>query len=134
MPCLRESAKAPPPTSISRAAWQAHAVNTARVLNAIDPHYIRSRPFRTMPGTPMAEAMANGDFEMLTPTEQLQELRLTIQQLEVTGRVCFDHMGNYWRNPQGRLLFSHSYEGYPFPDAKQQVLDLIDDGLAVGRC
>ena len=117
-----------------RSAWQAHAVNTARVLNAIDPHYIRSRPFRTMPGTPMAEAMANGDFEMLTPTEQLQELRLTIQQLEVTGRVCFDHMGNYWRNPQGRLLFSHSYEGYPFPDAKQQVLDLIDDGLAVGRC
>jgi hypothetical protein len=75
--------------------------------------------------------MEAGDFEMLTPTGQLKELRLTMQELSVTGRVCFDHAGNYWRNRRGGLLFSQSYEGYPFPQEKQTVLDLIDEGLQV---
>mgnify|MGYP000131455376 CR=1 FL=1 len=46
------------------------------------------------------------------------------------GRVCFDHVGNYWKNRRGGHLFSHSYEGYRFPQEKQNVLDLIDEGLA----
>ncbi|WP_246805152.1 radical SAM protein [Desulfosarcina cetonica] len=112
-----------------KALWRAHATNTARVLNEIDPHYIRSRPFRPWEGTPMAEALAAGRFEMLGATEQLEELRLTMETLAVTGRVCFDHAGNYWRDPQGRLLFSHSYEGYKFPEEKQAVLDRIAEGL-----
>ncbi len=116
-----------------KARWAQHARNTARVLNAIDPHYIRSRPFRAWPGTPMAQAEAEGRFEMLTPTEQLHELRLTMQVLSVSSRVCFDHAGNYWKNRRGGHLFSHSYEGYQFPREKQKVLDLIDEGLAVGR-
>lgn len=113
--------------------WQAHAENTARVLSAIDPHYIRSRPFRAWPGTPLAREVADGAFEMLTPTEQLRELRLTIQTLSVTGRVCFDHVGNHWQDRQGRLLFSHDYQGYKFPEEKQTVLDRIDEGLRVGE-
>jgi hypothetical protein len=102
------------------------------VLNAIDPHYIRSRPFRTWPGTPMAREAAEQRFQVLTPTEQLHELRLTMQELSVSSRVCFDHAGNYWKNRQGGQLFSHSYEGYQFPREKQRVLGLIDEGLAVG--
>ena len=113
--------------------WQDHARNTARVLSQIDPHYIRSRPFRPWPGTPMAREMAGQTFEMLTPGEQLRELRLTMQELSVNGRVCFDHAGNHWKNRRGQLLFTHSYEGYQFPQEKQAVLDLIDDGLEVGN-
>jgi hypothetical protein len=116
-----------------KALWEQHARNTARVLSEIDPHYIRSRPLRPWPGTPLAREMEEGAFEMLTPGEQLKELRLTMQELSVTGRVCFDHAGNYWKNPRGHLLFTHSYEGYQFPEEKQRVLDLIDDGLTVGR-
>lgn len=112
-----------------RSLWQDHAKNTARVLSEIDPHYIRSRPLRAMPGTPLARDMADGTFGRLTAAEQLLELRLTMQTLSVTGRVCFDHAGNYWKNRQGRLLFSHSYEGYKFPEEKQTVLDLIEEGL-----
>ena len=52
-----------------------------------------------------------------------------MQNLEVTSRVCFDHMANYWRGSSGGLLFSHDYEGYKFPDEKQRVLELIEDGL-----
>jgi len=115
-----------------KALWEQHARNTARVLNEIDPHYIRSRPMRPWPGTPLAREAADGAFEMLTPAGQLRELRLTMAELSVTGRVCFDHAGNYWKNSRGRHLFSHSYEGYRFPQEKQLVLDLIDEGLKVG--
>ena len=115
-----------------KALWEQHARNTARVLSEIDPHYIRSRPLRPWPGTPLAQAAADGTFEMLTPAEQLRELRLTMEALSVTGRVCFDHVGNFWKNRRGGHLFSHSYEGYRFPQEKQAVLDLIDEGLMVG--
>lgn len=112
-----------------KAHWQDHARNTAHVLSEIDPHYIRSRPLRPWPGTPLAREMAEQTFEMLTAAEQLRELRLTMQELSISGRVCFDHAGNYWKNGDGRLLFTHSYEGYKFPEEKQAVLDLIDQGL-----
>jgi radical SAM superfamily enzyme YgiQ (UPF0313 family) len=116
-----------------KALWQAHARNTARVLSAIDPHYIRSRPFRIWPGTPMAREAAEDGFDPLTPGEQLAELRMTMEELSITGRVCFDHAGNYWRDRRGRLLFSHDYEGYKFPEEKPVVLDRIDAGLAVDK-
>ncbi|MDZ7760601.1 MAG: radical SAM protein [Desulfovermiculus sp.] len=113
--------------------WESHARETARVLSEINPHYIRSRPFRPLPGTPMYEQYQEGTLRLLTPTEQLQELRLTMENLEVTSRVCFDHMANYWRGRGGGLLFSHDYEGYKFPEQKAQVLAFIEDGLQYGQ-
>ncbi len=113
--------------------WENHARNTAHVLNSINPHYIRSRPFHPWPGTPMHDAIQNNEFQMLSPDEQLHELKLTIQELDVTANVCFDHAGNYWKDRHGSLLFTHSYEGYKFPQDKQTVLDLIDEGLKAGN-
>lgn len=112
--------------------WRQHAQNTARVINQINPHYMRSRPFRSWPGTPIAQEVADNRLTLLSPHQQLEELRLTMEELTFTGRVCFDHMGNYWKDRQGTLLFTHSYEGYKFPEEKQMVLDRIDEGLAVG--
>ena len=112
-----------------KAMWQNHAINTARVLNEIDPHYIRSRPFYPIEGTPMHERMNTGDFQLLSADEQLTELRLMMENLNFTAKVCFDHAANYWRDRRGGLLFSQSYEGYKFPDEKDRVLALIDEGL-----
>ena len=109
--------------------WEAHARNTARVLNEINPHYIRSRPFYPAPGTPIFEDNEDGAFQTLTGEEQLMELKVMIGALEVTSKVCFDHAGNYWRNRKGRLLFTQDYEGYRFPAEKPRVLALIDEGL-----
>jgi radical SAM superfamily enzyme YgiQ (UPF0313 family) len=106
-----------------------HAVNTAKVLNAINPHYIRSRPFYPLPGTPMHAEVQNKTFELISAEELLMELRIMISGLDVTSRVCFDHAGNYWKNRAGELLFSHAYEGYKFPEEKEMVLALIDEGL-----
>jgi hypothetical protein len=111
--------------------WEAHARGTARVLNAIDPHYIRSRPFFPHPGTPLFDDYQRKDKQLLSPREQLVELRLMMEELEVTSKVCFDHAGNHWVGRDGRTLFSHSYEGYKFPEEKERVLGLIDEGIEV---
>jgi radical SAM superfamily enzyme YgiQ (UPF0313 family) len=113
--------------------WQNHAKHTARVLNAINPHYIRSRPFFPLSGTPIFDDLQQGRFEMLTTEQLLQELKQVMTALDVTSKVCFDHAGNYWKNRKGDYLFSHSYEGYQFPDRKQEVLDLIEEGLHAGN-
>ena len=114
-----------------KARWQDHARNTARVLNKIDPHYIRSRPFFPAAGTPLHEKYESGRFTMLSPEEHLLELKLMMAELNVTSKVCFDHAGNYWQNRNGGLLFSQSYEGYKFPEEKPRVLRLIEEGLTV---
>ena len=55
-----------------------------------------------------------------------------ISALDLTSKVCFDHMGNHWRTAKGDLVFTHDYEGYQFPDEKNRVLERIDMGLAFG--
>ncbi len=109
--------------------WRNHAMNTAKVLNEINPHYIRSRPFNSLPGTGLQELIADGKMQLLSAEEQLTELKLMMENLDVTSKVCFDHAANYWLNRHGGLLFTHSYEGYKFPEEKARVLALIDEGL-----
>ena len=112
-----------------RQMTRAHATNTAWVLTEINPHYIRSRPFRAIAGTRLYDQVQAGKVHLLSCREQLTELRQTLSGLDVTSRVCFDHAGNNWRGRQGRLLLIHDYEGYQFPQEKNRVLALIDEGL-----
>jgi biotin synthase-like enzyme len=109
--------------------WENHARHTAHVLNSINPHYIRTRPFGPWPGTPIYDACERGELTMLTPEEQLEELKLMVQELDVTSKLCFDHANNYWTDRDGQLLFTHSYEGYQMPEKKQKVLEIIDKGI-----
>jgi hypothetical protein len=116
-----------------KAMWENHARNTARVMNEINPHYIRSRPFFPSPGTPLFEDHESGEFEPLSPSEQLIELKLMMEELDFTSKVCFDHAGNYWRGKNGGLLFTQSYEGYKFPEQKPVVLKLLEEGIEVQK-
>ena len=114
-----------------KALWEPHARNTAKVLSAIDPDYIRSRPLTIWTGTPLQFESDSGEFEPLSATEHLYELKVTIENLNVTSRVCFDHAGNYWKNRRGSHLLSLGYEGYKFPEEKQTLLGLIEEGLRI---
>jgi hypothetical protein len=111
--------------------WEQHASNTARVLNEINPHYARSRPFYPAPGTPMADSLEKGEYHLLSPLGVLAEIRLLVSELNCSSRICFDHDGNRWTDENGRRLFDLSYEGYKFPEEKAQVLQLIERGLGV---
>lgn len=116
-----------------RERWEQHAENTARVLTAINPHYIRSRPFVPAVGTPIYEEYERGDLHVSSPHERLEELRLMVQGLEVTSRVCFDHAMNSWVDSRGGLLFRQDYEGYKFPEEKPLVLERIQEGIDISE-
>jgi len=113
-----------------RERWRNHAQNTARVLSAINPHYIRSRPFVPRPGTPIFEDYEQGRLHLSSPHERLEELECMIGALDVTSKICFDHAMNAWTDRRGGLLFRQDYEGYKFPEEKPLVLERIREGLA----
>ncbi len=108
-----------------------HAENTARVLSAINPHYIRSRPLVPRRGTALFEDVAEGRMRLSSPHERLQELEWMISNLDVTSKVCFDHAMNAWVDRRGALLFRQDYEGYRFPEEKPLLLERIREGLTV---
>lgn len=114
-----------------REHWRRHAENTARVLTAINPNYIRSRPFIPRRGTPIFEDYEQGRLNLSSPHERLEELRVMIEGLNVTSRVCFDHHMNAWKNRHGGLLFHQDYEGYKLPEEKPFILELIREGLSL---
>jgi radical SAM superfamily enzyme YgiQ (UPF0313 family) len=114
-----------------RERWQQHAENSARVLSAINPHYIRSRPLVPRRGTPLFEEVEQGRMHLSSPHERLQELAAMIGALEVSSRLCFDHAMNAWADRDGRLLFRQDYEGYGLPQEKPLVLERIREGLDV---
>jgi len=114
-----------------RDRFKQHAENTARVLTEIDPDFIRLRPLMVMPGVPLYEEYEKGDLKLSSPHERLQELKILVENLNVTGRLCFDHFLNAWYRDSSRnqTLFSQDYNGYKFPEQKAEVLKLIEMGL-----
>jgi radical SAM superfamily enzyme YgiQ (UPF0313 family) len=110
-----------------KAFSEQHAQGTVRVLNAVDPDYTRMRPLAVMPGTPLYQSYEDGEFELLTPRELLEEMRTMIEGLEITGRVCFDHANN--PHTKGGYVFDLDHDGYKFPEEQRHVLALIDRAL-----
>jgi len=119
--------------------FRQHAENTARVLTEINPDYIRSRPLVPIPGTQLYDeftrgnfklsSFTRGNFKLSSPHQRLEELKLMVQDLDFNGRIVFDHFNNSWRNARGGPLLTGDHEGYKFPEEKQKVLLLIEQGL-----
>jgi len=78
-----------------RERWAQHARETASVLNAIDPDFIRLRTLMIIEGTGIAEMMKVGAFTPQRPLEILIEERLLIEGLDVSGELLSDHVSNY---------------------------------------
>ena len=98
-----------------------HAVETARVLSAIDPDFIRIRSLAVAPGTPLADKEGAGEFEPLSAVDTMRELRLLIENLEgITSRIVSDHILNLLEEVQGKL-----------PEDKDAIIAAIDRFLAL---
>jgi radical SAM superfamily enzyme YgiQ (UPF0313 family) len=110
-----------------------HAMNTARVLSAINPDFVRSRRFVPRKATPLFEEWKKGEFQLLSPHEQLKEIGMMIENLDITGKVCFDHFINpAYRVGSGYVwLFKQDYDGYKFPEEKPKVLEILKQGLEI---
>ncbi len=75
--------------------WKQHARGTARVLNAIDPEFIRVRTLIAFPGTPLQDAIDRGEFRQISLESVLREERLLIDLLEVHSEFVSDHVSNF---------------------------------------
>jgi radical SAM superfamily enzyme YgiQ (UPF0313 family) len=73
----------------------AHARETAFVLNAMNPEFIRVRTFLPKMNTLMLHQIKKGRFQVLSPHEVLKELALIIENLNVTSKIRSDHYTNY---------------------------------------
>jgi len=83
-----------------------HARQTARVINEIEPTFLRLRTFVPKINTPLLEDVKEGRFHMLTPHGVLQETRHILDGLSIGTRLTSDHYTNYinlWGNlPQDK--------------------------------
>lgn len=73
-----------------------HALESAKVISAIDPDYVGILTLMLENGTSMHEAVQKGNFHILTPEEVMQETREFLQNLEVTNCIFrSNHASNY---------------------------------------
>jgi radical SAM superfamily enzyme len=100
---------------------QDHALETARVINAINPHFIRLRSLRIPNRAPLYEDMRSGRFTPLSDDETVREIRLLIENLSnITSTFTSDHIMNLLAEVEGT-----------FPDDKEQMLAVIDRYFAL---
>jgi histone acetyltransferase (RNA polymerase elongator complex component) len=87
-----------------QAMWREHAIETARVLNRINPHFIRLRSLRVPERIPLYENLKNGSFVMQTDDALAEEIRVFIEALDgITSRVSSDHIMNLLEDVSGKL-------------------------------
>jgi radical SAM superfamily enzyme YgiQ (UPF0313 family) len=82
--------------------WEAHARESAAVVSAVWPHFLRLRSLVLLPGTPLREEHEAGTFRAASPLTRLREVRRLIEQLQPPEpsppghalEVCSDHVSN----------------------------------------
>ncbi len=98
-----------------REMWREHAVETANVLNQINPHFIRLRSLRVPNRIPLYRKLKEGHFTMQTDDGLAEEIRVFIETLDrITSTVTSDHIMNLLEEVSGRL-----------PEDKNKMLQVI---------
>ncbi|MDD5082970.1 MAG: radical SAM protein [Dehalococcoidales bacterium] len=95
--------------------WREHALETARVLNEIDPDFIRVRTLAIKEGMPLYKEVANGNFVRANDEEIVAEERLLIENLQCQANYVSDHITNLLQELEGNL-----------PEDKKKFLEIID--------
>jgi hypothetical protein len=98
-----------------KALWREHAIESARVLNAIDPHFIRIRTLRVNKSLLMWPDVESGVFVKTTDEEMMDELKLLIQNLDCHANLVSDHINNLLPEVEGKL-----------PEDKGKMLSIIE--------
>jgi len=103
--------------------WKEHAVESARVLNAIGPDFIRLRTLTIQHGTPLREKLEKGEFVLTPPLERLKEVRLFIETSDLEScYLASDHLTNYlWA---GKDIIYRGVAGN-LPDDKRGMLETL---------
>ncbi len=106
-----------------KSMWREHAVETAKVLNQIDPDFIRVRTLKVLNIMPLYRKIESGEIELLSDDEMVEEQKLLIENLDgITSRFTSDHILNLLEELEGK-----------FPEAKDQMLAVINRYLALSQ-
>jgi radical SAM superfamily enzyme YgiQ (UPF0313 family) len=96
-----------------------HISDTIKVLNEINPDFIRIRTFLPKINTPILKEIELEKFKILSPHEIIQETYDLIKCLKVDSQIFSDHYTNYIR-VNGKL-----------PEDKNIMLDLIKKSFKI---
>jgi biotin synthase-like enzyme len=93
-----------------------HAEETARVINEINPDFVRLRTFHAVPGTDLFEMVQRGEFNPIGDEEVLREIRRFIECLHgIETTIVSDHILNLLEELNGKL-----------PEDQEHLLEIID--------
>jgi hypothetical protein len=96
-----------------------NALESARVVNAINPDFVRFRSLYVTNNTPLADMVDAGTFDPPDEDEMVEEIRLFIDSLEgVSTTLVSDHVLNLLEEVEGTL-----------PQDKERLLGVIDSYL-----
>jgi len=98
-----------------------HAIETARVINAVNPHFVRFRSLYVRRSGELIEMVREGKFTPPGEDDMVLEIRTMIERLEgIESTIVSDHILNLLEEVEGTL-----------PRDKQQMLDVIDRYLSL---
>ncbi len=101
--------------------WKPHAIETAKVLNQIDPDFIRVRTLKVLKDMPLSEKIETREFVLSSDDEIIREERLFIDELHgITSYFASDHILNLLEEVEGQL-----------PGEKLKMIGVIDRYLAL---
>ena len=98
-----------------REMWREHALETAKVLNEIDPDFIRVRTLAIKKEMPLYDEVENGNFIRAKDEEIIEEEKLLIEHLDCHSNYVSDHITNLLQEIEGKL-----------PQDKEKLLAIID--------
>ena len=100
---------------------ETHATESAAVLNAVNPTFIRLRSTIPVPGTPLHRMMTEGQWTPLTEEEKVREIKTFLERLDgITSTVQSDHIMNLLEDVAGKL-----------PNDKLRILEPIERFLGM---
>ena len=95
-----------------------HAVESGKVVSKMDPDYLGALTLMVVNGTEVARQVDSGELELLSPREIFEELKLLIENIDVTDCMFrANHASNY-------ITF-----GGRLPSDKNWLLEKIGDLL-----
>ncbi|MBC8370791.1 MAG: radical SAM protein [Planctomycetes bacterium] len=98
---------------------QQHAIDSARVVSAINPRFVSTLVMTPTENTPLYEADKRGEVDHLSPIELAAELRVFIGGLDVKGTIFRSNHASNYLTLAGTL-----------PKAKSDLLEVLDQVLA----
>lgn len=97
-----------------------HAMETARVINEIEPEFVRLRTLEIFPLTPLYDKLKSGQFTELSEEEVVKEIRILIENINSNTTVTSDSAANLLTDILGKL-----------PGDKEKILRIINNYLSL---